>query len=110
MFLLSLIFGAVAAVAKFVIRVIIGVLNFVKNILEKFCNRYLNPNIHTPFMGNAHAIKGMLKNAPVRNVGIFTGLYNHQTEQIEELEVEEADQMDQKTKKVLGNEPLVILN
>lgn len=52
----------------------------------------------------------MLKTAPRKDVGIFEGVYNEEADEITVSRYLEADEVDQKTKEVLGNEPLVVLN
>ena len=52
----------------------------------------------------------MLGRAPKKNVGIFQGVYNDQTDEIEHAEYIDADNIDSKTKDVLGRESLVVLN
>lgn len=100
----------IEGVVDFFIDVIDGILNFFDNVVSWFKNKFLNPQRHTPFIGDENKIKQMLKTAPKKNVGIFEGVYDNQTDEIIDLKVVEADQLDSKTKEVLGNEPLVILS
>ena len=51
----------------------------------------------------------MLQKAPVKDVGIFKGVYNEETDEITHNEYIEADALDQKTQQVLGKEELVVL-
>lgn len=97
---------------RFVKKVINGVLSFAKNVVGWFKNLNLNPNTQTPFIANANApeLKEMIKNAPVKNVGIFEGVYNEETNEIEHAQLIEADAVDKDTYQTLGNETLVVLN
>lgn len=95
---------------NFIIDVIDGIFNFFDNVVGWFREQFLVPERHTPFIGNEEAIKGMLKTAPKKDVGIFRGVYDNQTDEITELEVVEADSLDAKTIEVLGNDPLVVLS
>ena len=52
----------------------------------------------------------MLRRAPNKNVGIFKGVYNEETDEIEHSEFVEADELDSQTKNVMQNEPLVVLS
>lgn len=104
--------NAISKVVDFVIRVIEGVLDFVRHVVSYFRNLNLNPNKHTPFIANANSpeFKQMLRRAPNKNVGIFKGVYNEETDEIEHSEFVEADALDSQTKNVMQNEPLVVLS
>lgn len=65
---------------------------------------------YTPFIANASEFKEMLKTAPKKDVGIFEGVYNEETDEITANRYLDADEVDQKTKNVLGNESLVVLS
>ena len=52
----------------------------------------------------------MLKTAPKKNVGIFEGVYNEETDEITANRYLDADRLDAKTKEVLEREPLVVLS
>ena len=110
--ILNVIIQAFQWLKSFVKKVINGVLNFVKNVVGWFKKLNLNPNTQTPFIANANKpeLKEMLNNAPVKNVGIFEGVYNEETDEIEHAQLLEADAVDQQIYQTLGNEPLVVLN
>lgn len=91
-------------------KIINGVINFTHEVVDYFKKLLLDPKKHTPFIANMNSFKEILKNAPVKNVGLFQGVYNQQTDKFENLQQIEADGLDQKTKDVLGKEDLVILN
>jgi len=97
-------------VVNFIVDVIIGILDFFRDVVKWFKNKYLDPNRHTPFIGDENKIKDMLKTAPVKDVGLFKGVYDQQTDEITDMAVVEADELDAKTKEVLGNDALVILS
>lgn len=93
--------------------VINGILNFATHVVGWFKKiYYLDQERHVPFIANANnpEFKQMLNNAPVKNVGIFKGVYDETTDEIVEHEQVEADGLDNKTKQILGNETLVVLN
>lgn len=90
-------------------RVINGILNFTRDVLNWFRNLQLDPNKHTPFIADKSKLKEMLKTAPVKDVGVFKGVYNEQTDEIEHHELIEADALDSETKNILGREALVVL-
>ena len=91
-------------------KVINGVLEFAQQVVGYFRNLNLKPQIHVPFMANLDSFKQELKNAPVKKVGIFQGVFNEQTNEFEHINQVEADSLDQKTKEVLGREELVVLS
>ncbi|MDE6824863.1 MAG: hypothetical protein K2J27_09115 [Duncaniella sp.] len=87
-----------------------AVVNFFKNVVEYFRKLRLDRNKHKPFIADLTQLKPKIKNAPVRNVGIFEGVYNEETDEIEHAQIIEADRLDDKTKDILDNDPLVILS
>ena len=98
------------SVANFICDVIEGILDFFSDVVSWFRKKFLQKGRHTPFIGDKNKIKDMLKTAPVKDVGLFKGIYDQQTDEITDMAVVEADELDDKTKEVLGNEPLVILS
>lgn len=99
--------------ANLIRKVINGVLNFLKNIVAYFKNMpWLQRGRHTPFIADTNnpQFKAMLKQAPVKNAGIFEAVYDEQTDEVEEGQLVEADALDTRTRETLGNEPLVVLN
>jgi phage-related protein len=94
-----------------IIRAIVhGILNFVAHVVNWFKSLALDKEKDIPFIADADKIKDMLKTAPVKNVGIFEGVYDEDADEITSNRFVDADSLDEKTKEVLGNEPLVVLN
>lgn len=89
----------------------IALFNFAANVVKYFRDKILNPRKHKPFVGDFNKlIKEHLQKAPEKNVGIFRGVYNTETDEIEDLTVVEADNMDSQTKDILRDDPLVLLS
>ena len=98
---------------KKICKIIInGVLNFYSHVVGWFKSLSLNQNRDVPFIANANKaeFRQMIKEAPVKNVGIFQGVYNEETDEITYNEYIQADELDNQTRQVLGNESLVVLN
>ena len=91
-------------------RVVNGILNFAKEIVGWFKSLNLKKGQEIPFIAQKELFKDAIKNAPVRNVGIFEGVYDEVTEEITHVEYIVADDLDAQTRKVLGEEELVVLN
>ena len=93
-------------VVDLVCEVISGILDFATAVLGWFKQRLLQKGVHTPFIANMASpqFKEMLHKAPTRNVGIFEGVYNEQTEEREDGRTVEADSLDYETRRTLGNE------
>ena len=91
-------------------KVINGILEFAQQVVGYFRNLNLKPQIHVPFMANLDSFKQELKNAPVKKVGIFQGVFNEETDKFEHINQVEADGLDETTLKVLGREELVVLS
>ena len=91
-------------------KVINGMLDFAQQVVGYFINLSLKPQVHVPFVANMNSFKEKLKNAPVKSVGIFQGVFNQQTDEFEHINQVEADGLDQKTREVLGREELVVLS
>lgn len=87
---------------RFVKKVIKGILNFFKEVVQYFKNLSLNPKTDTPFIINAETLKEKIKNAPVEDVGIFEGVYREDEDQITDVRAVSADELDEKTKEVLS--------
>ncbi len=108
------IIAAIKAAFRYIVnlvrRVINGILNFVGQVVNWFKSLHLDPQKDTPFIANAEDFKDMLKTAPRKNVGIFEGVYNEETDEITANRYLEADEVDEKTKEVLGKESLVVLS
>ena len=91
-------------------KVIHGILSFAREVVNWFKSLSLDPQKDSPFIADAEQFKDMLKTAPRKDVGIFEGVYNEEADEITVSRYLEANEVDQKTKEVLGNEPLVVLN
>lgn len=90
-------------------RLVLSIVNFFKNIVEYFKRLILDPKKHKPFIADMAHLKDMIDKAPVKQCGIFQGVYNEETNEIENYQIIEADQLDATTKETLGNDPLVVL-
>lgn len=103
---------AFASIKQLIVKFINGCINFVKHILSWFKNLPLIQARDVPFIANANSeeFKQLLKKAPVKNVGIFQGVYNQETEEITHHEYLDADSVDEETYNVLGKESLVVLS
>lgn len=113
--IISGVIGAIKAAFRFVrnlVRYIVnGILNFAKNVVGWFKNIYnLDQNKDIPFIADASQFKEALKTAPVKNVGIFQGVYDEELDEITHNQYIEADALDEKTKQTMGGESLVVLN
>lgn len=109
------IIDAIKACFRFIrnlIRYVVqGILNFAKDVVGWFKKIYnLDQEKDTPFIADASKFKDMLKTAPVKNVGIFQGVYDEEQDEIREHRYIDADAVDNKTKSVLGNDSLVVLS
>lgn len=102
--------AAFAFIRNIVRKIVSGILSFAAHVVGWFKSLSLNPNKDVPFLADAEKFKDMLKTAPVKNVGLFEGVYDEQADEITYNQMVEADELDDRTRKVLGNEPLVILS
>lgn len=107
--LIEAIKGAFRFIVNIVRKVIQGIFQFARQVVDWFRSLTLDREKHTPFIADAEKFKEMLKTAPVKEVGIFEGVYDEEADEIVANRYLEADELDQKTKEVLGNEPLVVL-
>lgn len=107
--IVELIKAAFRFIANIVRKVIRGILNFAREVVGWFRSLTLDKDKDTPFIANAEQFKEMLKTAPTKKVGIFEGVYNEESDEITYNRYLDADEIDNKTKEVLGNEPLVVL-
>ena len=97
-------------VKNFFRKIINGSLNFFRDVVSYFRGLRLRQGTDIPWFAKRDEFKEMLHNAPVKNVGIFTGVYNEETDEIENVQEIQADALDEKTKEILGNEKLVVLS
>lgn len=109
--ILNYIKEAFAYIKNFVVRIINGCINFVRNVIGWFKSLPIKQGRDVPFIANANKqeFKALLKKAPTKDVGIFQGVYNEVSDEITYNEYLDADAVDQQTKNVLGNEELVVL-
>ncbi len=109
--IIELIKQACAYIKKLIVTVIEGCLNFARNVVGWFKSLNLQQGRDVPFIANANqqVFKEMLQKAPVKDVGIFKGVYNEETDEITHNEYIEADALDQRTQQILGKEELVVL-
>lgn len=108
--LLELIKSAFAYIKNFIVKVIDRVLNFAADVVGWFRELFLDPKKDVPFIADAKFFKEKRENAPVKNVGLFKGVYDEQREVITNLEKVDAKDYDETTRSVMGNNELVVLN
>lgn len=102
---------AAFAFIRKVIRVIVsGILNFAAHIVGWFKSLNLEKEKDIPFIADPEKFKEILKTAPVKNVGIFEGVYDEQNDEIVSNRLIDADELDDKTLQVLGDDSLVVLS
>lgn len=94
---------------SFISKIIAGILDFTKYVVDYFRNKHLQKGKDVPFIADAETFKDALHKAPTKNVGIFEGVYNEETNEIEHGRYLEADSKDAQTRNVLGNEKIVVL-
>ena len=104
------ILDCVRALRNWVVEVIQGVISWLQNVVGWFKKLNLNPKKHTPFITKGGELRKMLEQAPVKNAGIFKGVYDQQTDEIVHSEEICADGLDRETREALGNDKLVVLN
>ncbi len=111
--MLDFIFDAIGtlfdAIGDLIAWVIDGVLSFFDYVVDYFKGLKLRQGRDVPFIADENKIADLIHKAPVKNVGIFEGTYNEDTNEIENYRAIEADEMDSQLKSVLGNEKLVVL-
>lgn len=110
MILVDIIREAIAFVKRVFRRIIDGILNFFKHVVDWFKKLKLNPKKDIPFVADKEAFKNSLKSAPVKDYGLFQGVFDEQADEITHFECVEADAVDEETRRCLGNEDLVVLS
>lgn len=108
--LLGFIDNALRGIRELIREVIRGVLSFVQDVVGWFRSLGLIKGKDIPFVADPAKIKDMLNNAPVKNVGLFEGVYDEQSDTITRHRLIEADSLDEQTRQILSNEPLVVLS
>ncbi len=94
--------------------IVVGIINFVKQVVNYFRGLKLNQHEDVPFIVDNSKLKNMIHNAPVKKVGIFEGVYNENEDCITEGRVINANDLDEKTEDILDaakpDNPIVVLN
>ncbi len=89
-------------------KISVYIVEFGPHIFDWLKQRMNNISVQQAFVG----FKDKLQNVPVRDVGlrsIIEGIYDESTDSITDYREIEYIVLDKKTKEVLGNEPLVVL-
>lgn len=90
-------------------RLVVAVVNFFTHVLDYFRKLLLRLERHKPFIADLSKLKAEIKDEPVKNCGIFQGVYDEYTDEIIHTQVVESNSLDAKTREVLGNDKLVVL-
>lgn len=102
--------GAARAFWNAIKRLVIAIVNFFTHVLDYFKRLLLRPERHKPFIADLSKLKQEIKDAPVKNCGIFEGVYDEVTDDIIHTQIVESNSLDAKTREILGNEKLVVLS
>lgn len=92
--------------------IIDGQLSFDRDVLKWFKRLNLDSNVDIPFISSANnpCFINLLKNAPIKDNTIILGVCKKGDESnISHLRIIECDELDFKTKEILSNEILVVL-
>lgn len=108
--IIDLIKGAINFIKNLVKKIITGIFNFIAHCVNWFKSLSLDKNKDVPFIANPEQFKEMLRNAPVKKVGIFEGVFDQELNEITYNQNVEADALDEQTLKTLGQEAIVVLN
>lgn len=108
--LIDFIRRAINFIKNLVKKIITGIFNFIAHCVNWFKSLSLNKNKDVPFIANPEQFKEMLRNAPVKKVGIFEGVFDEELNEITYNQNVEADALDEQTLKTLGQEAIVVLN
>ena len=108
--IIDLIKGAINFIKNLVKKIITGIFNFIAHCVNWFKSLSLDKNKDVPFIANPEQFKEMLRNAPVKKVGIFEGVFDEELNEITYNQNVEADALDEQTLKTLGQEAIVVLN
>ena len=102
------ILAAVGAATVFA-TLVVAIVQFYPHIFNWLKQRMQNMSVQHAFVG----LKEKLQKAPVRNVGLkkslIQGIYDESTDSLTDAQEIRYEDLDRKTKEVLGNESLVIL-
>lgn len=102
--------GAARAFWNAIKRLWRAVVNFLTDVVNYFKGLFLKKDRHKPFMADLSKLKAEIKDAPVKNCGIFQGVYDQDTDEIIHTQVVESNSLDAKTREILGNDKLVVLS
>lgn len=108
--IIDLIKGAINFIKNLVKKIITGIFNFIAHCVNWFKSLSLDKNKDVPFIANPEQFKEMLRNAPVKKVGIFEGVFDQELNEITYNQNVEADALDEQTLKTLGQEAIMVLN
>lgn len=107
------ILDAVEALFDFIDSVISWIIDGLISLLEHVTNYFrglkLKKGRDIPFIADQRKLGNIIHQAPQKNVGIFEGTYNEDTNEIENYRLVEADGMSEDVKDLLGKEKLVVL-
>jgi len=95
-----------ASLKEVVAKIIRGALNFFRNVVDRFKRMYLDPRKDNPFiidLDNCPELREKIKNAPHVDCGIFSAVYDEETDQIKNFETVVAESFDEKTEEVLSH-------
>lgn len=101
--------GAARAFWNAIKRLVAAIVNFFTHVVSYFRNLRLQKNRHKPFVADLSKLKAEINDAPVKNCGIFEGVYDEVTDDIIHTQLVESDTLDAKTQEMLGNDKLVVL-
>lgn len=90
------------AIGNLVKAIIVGILNFVKQVLNYFRGLLLDPKKDTPFIIDAKVLREQITNAPRVDVGLFQAVYHEETNTITDYQLIEAKEFDEQTEKVMS--------
>ena len=113
---MDFIFDAIGALFSFIGEIIAtiidGAISFFNHIVGWFKGLKLKKGRDVPFIADANKekFKELIHKAPTKNVGIFEGVYNEDTEEITEYRYLDAEEIDDATRDTLDGEDVVVLN
>lgn len=92
-------------------KILNGILNFFDNILSFFIGGYLKRGRDIPFVADANSdiMREAFGSGSTKNVGIFQGVFNDETNEITKCEYIEADNMDNQARNLISDKSLVVL-
>lgn len=110
--LFELVSTAFAAIKRFIIKTVQGVLNWAKHIVDWFKVRVLGLSQNAVVFKN-EKMRELIDNARKVDVGLRKGvtkcIYDEELNEIVAHEVTNADEIDEQTRAMLGNDGMVVL-